>query len=139
VSSSNYTISSNTLTNCTASSLTSGSSHGANAYGGGISVAIGAYSGAELVVTAYSSLGLCICVSADGGMSPNSCFFHLLEGMDWGADCHQWNKDARHNNPVSWQEARKIGLGDNPVLRPGLLSSWKVTCHIKSSRRAPRL
>jgi hypothetical protein len=50
VSNSSYTISSNTLTNCTASSLTSGlsssssSSAGANAYGGGISVAVGAYS-----------------------------------------------------------------------------------------------
>jgi hypothetical protein len=53
VSSSSYNISSNSLSNCTASSTTSGStsttSSGANVYGGGISVAVGAYS--------YSSLG----------------------------------------------------------------------------------
>jgi hypothetical protein len=51
VSNSSYTISSNTLTSCTASSSTSSFdddrssySFGANAYGGGISVAVGAYS-----------------------------------------------------------------------------------------------
>jgi hypothetical protein len=48
VSSSSYTISSNTLTNCDASSVTSASSSsesfGSNAYGGGVSIAVGAYS-----------------------------------------------------------------------------------------------
>jgi hypothetical protein len=46
VSGTNYTISSNTLTNCSAmSSFTDGgNSNGANAYGGGISLAVGAYS-----------------------------------------------------------------------------------------------
>jgi hypothetical protein len=47
VSSSSYTISNNTLTDCTASSTTSSSTNpflGSNAYGGGISVAVGAYS-----------------------------------------------------------------------------------------------
>jgi hypothetical protein len=45
VSSSSYTISSNTLTNCSAtSSVTGRSSYGANVYGGGLSLAVGAYS-----------------------------------------------------------------------------------------------
>jgi hypothetical protein len=44
VSNSSYTISSNTLTNCSATSSTGGSSSGANVYGGGISVAVGVYS-----------------------------------------------------------------------------------------------
>ncbi|TEB14985.1 hypothetical protein C9890_0636, partial [Perkinsus sp. BL_2016] len=46
VSSTNYSISGNTLTSCSASSTTSGggSSLGANAYGGGISLQVGAYS-----------------------------------------------------------------------------------------------
>jgi hypothetical protein len=79
----------------------------------GIAGAQGRGPRAELVVTAYSSLGLCICVSADGGMSPNSCFFHLLEGMDWGADCHQWINDARHNNPSSGGSAKDLA-----TLRP---------------------
>jgi hypothetical protein len=50
VSNTSYAISSNTLTNCSATSsfIVAGSSNGANVYGGGISVAVGAYS--------YSSL-----------------------------------------------------------------------------------
>jgi hypothetical protein len=46
VSNTSYTISSNTLTNCSATSSASGDSpfYGANVYGGGISVAVGAYS-----------------------------------------------------------------------------------------------
>jgi hypothetical protein len=46
VSNTSYTISSNTLTNCNATSSVSGggNSFGANVYGGGISVAVGAYS-----------------------------------------------------------------------------------------------
>jgi hypothetical protein len=109
VSSFDLVLENSTVTNCYAGVW----SAAGNAYGGGISVYVGGYSWAELVVTAYSSLGLCICVSADGGMSPNSCFFHLLEGMDWGADCHQWNNDARHNNPSSGGSAK-----DLTTLRP---------------------
>jgi len=44
VSSTSYTISSNNLTNCNAASLASYSSNGANVYGGGLSLALGAYS-----------------------------------------------------------------------------------------------
>jgi hypothetical protein len=44
VSNTSYTISSNTLTNCNASSVSGTSSVGASVYGGGISVAVGAYS-----------------------------------------------------------------------------------------------
>jgi hypothetical protein len=44
VSNSSYTISSNTLTNCAASSSTMGASYGSNSYGGGMSFVVGAYS-----------------------------------------------------------------------------------------------
>ena len=73
-----------------------------------MSLVVGAYCWAELVVTGYSSLGLCVCNPADGGMSPDSCFLHLLEGMDWGPDCHQWDNDARHNNPSSGGSAKDM-------------------------------
>jgi hypothetical protein len=44
VSSSSYVISNNSLTSCTASSVSNSSSYGANTYGGGVSVYVGAYS-----------------------------------------------------------------------------------------------
>jgi hypothetical protein len=116
VSNTSYIISSNTLTNCSATSSLirgynddSSSSYGANVYGGGISVAVGAYSWTELVVAAYSSLGLCICVSADGGMPPTSaCSHSVMKQVDWGANRHPQNKDARHNKQSSGCSAEDL-------------------------------
>jgi hypothetical protein len=109
VSNTIYTISSIMLINCSATSSSSGSSYGANAYGGGISVAVGAYSWTELVVAAYSSLGLCICVSADGGMPPTSaCSHSVMKQVDWGANRHPQNKDARHNKQSSGCSAEDL-------------------------------
>jgi hypothetical protein len=54
VSGTNYTISSNMLTNCSATSSVSGvgNSNGANAYGGGMSLAVGAYSYSSIICIA---------------------------------------------------------------------------------------
>jgi hypothetical protein len=107
-------IDNNSVTNCSASITMYELANGTNVYGGGISIAMGAYSWAELVVTAYSSLGLCICVSADGGMSPNSCFFHLLEGMDWGG-----RLSSVVQRCTSQQSCQLAGSGkDMTTLRP---------------------
>jgi hypothetical protein len=105
------TILSNSITGCSAvSSVTGGGdSKGANVYGGGVSVVVGAYSWTELVVAAYSSLGLCICVSADGGMPPTSaCSHSVMKQVDWGANRHPQNKDARHNKQSSGCSAEDL-------------------------------
>ena len=107
VSSMETNISGNTITNCSARRTGVGAL-GANVYGGGISVAVGAYSWTELVVAAYSSLGLCICVSADGGMPPTSACSHSVKQVDWGANRHPQNKDARHNKQSSGCSAEDL-------------------------------
>jgi hypothetical protein len=115
------------LNNCTASSSTlssssrlrspaSSTSNGANAYGGGISIGLGSYAWTELVVAAYSSLGLCICVSADGGMPPNSACSHFVKQVDWGANRHPQNKDARHNKQSSGCSAKDLAASSRRQL-----------------------
>jgi hypothetical protein len=58
VSSTRYSISGNTLTNCSATTSVIVISNGANAYGGGVSVAVGAYSYSGAISSSSSSIGI---------------------------------------------------------------------------------
>jgi hypothetical protein len=73
---SSYLIASNSLTGCSATSVSQGSSSGANVYGGGISLQIGSYGGGYSAGCFYKQMGISILNSSYSIIDSNltSCF-----------------------------------------------------------------